>query len=160
MWQIVITKFIRYYKVLQTLSQSATDITKWDVTPHCWIKKSRKMSGVATNIRQVTSESINLWNTELTAGTQNLGNVKRKHELFQGDSFLLMFVLVMNPLTLLLGKTKILYQLKKKRQRINHLLFVDDLKLFSLHEKWSFPWRISSVNVTNCRFGHVYWRNP
>ena len=93
------------------------------------------MFGVATNIRQVTSESMNLWNTELTAGTQNLGNVKRKHELFQEDSFLLMFVLVMNPLTLLLGKTKILYQLKKKRQRINHLLFVDDLKLFSLHEK-------------------------
>ena len=47
------------------------------------------MFGVATNIRQVTSESMNLWNTELTAGTQNLGNVKRKHELFQGDSFLL-----------------------------------------------------------------------
>ena len=33
-----------------------------------------------------------------------------------------------------------------------------------LHKKWSFPLRISSVNVTksagNCAFGHVYWRNP
>ena len=35
---------------------------------------------------------------------------------------------------------------------------------FSLHKNWSFPLRISSVNVTKstgiCRFGHVYWRNP
>ena len=34
----------------------------------------------------------------------------------------------------------------------------------TLHKKWSFPLRISSVNVTkfavSCRFGHIYWRNP
>ena len=33
-----------------------------------------------------------------------------------------------------------------------------------LHKKWSFPWRISSVNVTKsagiCGLGHIYWRNP
>ena len=39
-------------------------------------------------------------------------------------------------------------------------------KLFkhSLHKKWSFPLRISSVNVTksavSCGFDHIYWRNP
>ena len=34
----------------------------------------------------------------------------------------------------------------------------------SLHKKWSFPLRISSVNVTksavSCGFGQIYWRNP
>ena len=33
-----------------------------------------------------------------------------------------------------------------------------------LHKKWSFPLRISPVNVTkfvvSCGFGHIYWRNP
>ena len=33
----------------------------------------------------------------------------------------------------------------------------------TLHKKWSFPLRISSVNVTkssvSCGFGHIYWRN-
>ena len=33
-----------------------------------------------------------------------------------------------------------------------------------LYKKWSFPLRISSVNVTKtarkCGFGHIYWRNP
>ena len=32
-----------------------------------------------------------------------------------------------------------------------------------LHKKWSFPLRISLVNVTksavSCGFGHIYWRN-
>ena len=36
--------------------------------------------------------------------------------------------------------------------------------LLTLHKKWSFPLRISPVNVTwsavNCGFGHIYWRNP
>ena len=31
-WQTVITKWVRYYRVWQTLLQSATVITKWDVT--------------------------------------------------------------------------------------------------------------------------------
>ena len=35
--------------------------------------------------------------------------------------------------------------------------------LSTLHKKWSFPLRISSINVTkyagNCWFGHIYWRN-
>ena len=35
---------------------------------------------------------------------------------------------------------------------------------FTLCKKWSFPLRISWVNVTksskNCGFGHTYWRNP
>ena len=34
----------------------------------------------------------------------------------------------------------------------------------ALHKKWSFPLRISSVNVTksgvSCGFDHIYWRNP
>ena len=34
----------------------------------------------------------------------------------------------------------------------------------STAQKWSFPLKISSVNVTkpagNCVFGHIYWRNP
>ena len=38
------------------------------------------------------------------------------------------------------------------------------LLLVSLHKKWSFPLRISSVNVTKSAvfygFGHIYWWNP
>ena len=37
-------------------------------------------------------------------------------------------------------------------------------KHVTLHKKWSFPWRISPVNVTKSAvsygFDHIYWRNP
>ena len=42
-------------------------------------------------------------------------------------------------------------------------LFKQASTLYTLHKKWSFPLRITSVNVTksvgNCVFGHIYWRN-
>ena len=49
----------------------------------------------------------------------------------------------------------------------SHFLVLDLITLlyldFSLHKKWSFQLRISSVNITksagNCGFGHIYWRN-
>ena len=35
-------------------------------------------------------------------------------------------------------------------------------RLVTMHKKWSFPFRISSLNVTkssvNCRFGHISWK--
>ena len=38
------------------------------------------------------------------------------------------------------------------------------ISLFHCTKKWSFPLRISSVNVTksagNCGFGHIYWLSP
>ena len=34
----------------------------------------------------------------------------------------------------------------------------------TLHKKWNFPLRVSSINETksveNCGFDHIYWRNP
>ena len=75
------------------------------------------------------------WNTVLTAGDQRLVNVKIKHGILQGDSVSpLLFALVMIPLILVLGQTKVSYEVKKGGKKINHLLFIDDLKLFAKNE--------------------------
>ena len=93
------------------------------------------MFGVAVNVRSFVNTSMKQWNTELTASNQRLGNVKIRHEIFQGDSlFPPLFVLVMIPLTLVLRQTKASYRLKKRGKKINHLLFMDDLKLFAKNE--------------------------
>ena len=40
----------------------------------------------------------------------------------------------------------------------------DDRPEITLHKKWSFPLRTSSVNLTKyavySRSGHIYWENP
>ena len=69
--------------------------------------------------------------SDLTAGDQNLGSVKTKRGLFLEHSFsYLLFVLIMIPLTMLLRKTKISYQLNRKGERTNQLFFMDDYKIF------------------------------
>ena len=58
--------------------------------------------------------------------------MKIRRGIFQGDSLSpLLFVLVMIPLTLVLKQIKASYELKKGGKKINHLLFMDDLKLFA-----------------------------
>ena len=103
----------------------------YDMVPHSWIQKCMKMFGLVVNVRSF----VKSWNTELTASNQKLGNVKIRHGIFQGDSLSpLLFVLVMIPLTLVLRQTKASYELKKGGKKINHLLFMDDLKLFAKNE--------------------------
>ena len=91
----------------------------YDMVPHSWIEKSKEMFGVAVNMRRFISRNMERWNTELTCGDQRLGNVRIRRGIFQGDSLSpLLFVLAMIPLTLILRKTKIYYQLEKGERRL------------------------------------------
>ena len=46
-----------------------------------------------------------------------------------------MFVSAFIPLSLILRKTKAAYEFSERKEKINHLLFMDDLKLHSRSEK-------------------------
>ena len=65
-----------------------------------------------------------------------LGEVDIKQGIFQGDSLSpLVFVLALIPLSLILRKAKAAYEFSGSKVKINHLLFMDDLKLYSCNEK-------------------------
>ena len=56
--------------------------------------------------------------------------------IFQGDSLLpRFFVLSMTPLSLIFKKVNASYEWGKKECKLNHSLFMDDLKLFSKEQK-------------------------
>ena len=46
-----------------------------------------------------------------------------------------MFVLALIPLSLILRKAKAAYEFSESKEKINYLLFMDDLKLYSRSEK-------------------------
>ena len=46
-----------------------------------------------------------------------------------------MFVLALIPLSLILKNAKAAYEFLESKEKINHLLFMDDLKLYSRSEK-------------------------
>ena len=76
------------------------------------------------------------WKLSLTSNGEDLGEVNVKREIFQGDSLSpLLFVLSMLPLSLILRKVNAYYEWGKKDYKLNHLLYMDDLKLFAKSEE-------------------------
>ena len=72
----------------------------------------------------------------LFSGNSKLGEVGIKRGIFQGDSLSpLVFVLALTPLSLILRKGKAAYEFSESKEKINHLLFMDYLKLYSRSEK-------------------------
>ena len=114
------------------LSMAWIDYRKaYDMIPHSWILECLDIFGVARNVKQFITDSMSKWKVELTSMGESLGDVSIKRGIFQGDSLSpLLFVLCMVPLTLILRKTKACYKWGNKEFKINHLLFMDDLKLF------------------------------
>ena len=62
---------------------------------------------------------------------ESMGDLSIRCGIFQVDNLLpLLFVLWIVSLTLILRKTKACYEWDNKEFKINHLLFMDDLKTF------------------------------
>ena len=76
-------------------------------------------------------KNIKQWNLLLTFNSEDLGEVDVKRGIFQGDSISpLLFVLGMVPLSLILRKVNASYGWGKKEYKLNHLLFMNNSKLF------------------------------
>ena len=108
----------------------------YDSVPHSWIIESLELIGVADNVKALLEKSMSLWRTTLTSNGKMLGEVEFKRGIFQGDSLSpLLFVIALIPLTDILRNTQAGYKISKSEEKINHLLFMDDLKLYSKNEK-------------------------
>ena len=108
----------------------------YDMVPHTWIEKCMDIFGIADNIQKVVRKSMSSWRTQLTANGKNLGSVRIRRGIFQGDSLSpLLFVLTLIPLSMVLRKVKAGYNLGKENGTINHLLYMDDLKVYGKNEK-------------------------
>ena len=72
----------------------------------------------------------------LCPGNSELDETEIKRGIFLGDYLSpLVFVLALIPLSLISRKAKAAYQFLESKGNINHLLFMDDLKLYSQSEK-------------------------
>ena len=119
------------------LSMAWVDYRKaYDLVPHSWVNECMEMFGIAQNLRTFLQKSMQQWRLSLTANGEDLGEVNVKRGIFQGDSLSpLMFVLSMVPLSLILKKVNACYKWGKKEYKLNHLLFMDDLKLYAKSEE-------------------------
>ena len=104
----------------------------YDMVPHSWIIECLDLFGVVENIKNLLVNSMEKWKVMLCLANSELGEVEIKRVIFQGDSLSpLLFVLALIPLSLILRKAKTAYEFSENKEKINHLLFMDHLKLYS-----------------------------
>ena len=108
----------------------------YDLVPHSWIKEFMELMGIAEDVRELLEKSMKQWKLSLASNGNELGDVKVNRGIFQGDSLSpLLFVFCMIPISLVLRTVKAGYEWGKKGFSLNHLLFIDDLKLYGKSEE-------------------------
>ena len=98
---------------------------------------------MSQNIKKISHETINFieknmknWRVELTAEGKIWAETKIQRGIFQRDALsLLLFIIAMMPLNHILRKCTAGYKLSRSQEKINHLMYMDELKLFAKNEK-------------------------
>ena len=94
------------------------------------------MVRLADKIIGLIEQSMIEWKINLYAFGKLLGSVPIKNGIFQGDLFSpLLFEISLLPLIHISRETRMGYQLEKNGTKVNHLLFIDDLKLYGKNDK-------------------------
>ena len=103
----------------------------YHMVPLSWILKTLDLVGTARNIIELLKRSIQSWRTVVFSGKNKLGKVNVRRGIFEGDSLSpLLFVVALIPAIIVLSILKQGYSFRKGKERFNHLLFIDDLKLY------------------------------
>ena len=90
---------------------------------------------------------------KLTAGGRCLAEGKVKRGIFQGDALSqLLFIIAIMPLNHIFRKCATGYKLVKLREKINHLMYMDDIKLLAKNEK-ELETLINAVRICVRTFG-------
>ena len=107
----------------------------YDFVPHRWILECLDMLGIVDNVRSFSKKSMKKWKLLLSSNRSDSCEVNINRGIFQGDSLSpLILVIWMISLSLVLRKMKASYEWGRKEFKLNHLLFVGDLKLFGKSE--------------------------
>ena len=109
----------------------------FDSVPHDWMIESVKLAKIPHTIIEAVKQLISAWKTKIFLNRSNgkieTDEIKYLNGILQGDLFsLILFILSANPLSFVLKKYEgyTLGTSLNRDTKLNHLCFVDDLKLY------------------------------
>ena len=106
------------------------------MVPQSGIINCLKMYKISDEVINFIEKTMKTRKVELTAGEKSLAETKIQRGVFQGDGQSpLLFIIVMMPLNHILRKCIARYKLTKLQKKINHQMYMDDIKLFAKNEK-------------------------
>ena len=130
------------------------DKKAYNMVLQSWILHCLKMYKIPDQVIQFIEKTMQTRRVELTAGEKSLAEVELQRGIFQGYPLSpLLFVIAMMPLNDILRKCTAGYKLSKSQEKINHLRYMDNIKLFAIKQK-----RIGNPN-TNCENIQSGYRN-
>lgn len=123
----------------RNLSMAYIDYKKaFDSTPHSFLLEILKIYKINNNIIQLISSAMETWSTTLYISngerTLQTRKISIRRGIFQGDSLsALWFCVGLNPLSNTLSQANYGFKIKSHNQEyvLNHLLYMDDLKLYA-----------------------------
>ena len=108
----------------------------YDMVPHSWIINSLKMYKISDEVINFIDKTMKTWRVKLIAGGRRLAEAKIQRGIFQRDALSpLLFIIAMMPLNHILRKCTAGYKLNRSQEKVNHLMYMDDIKLFAKNEK-------------------------
>ena len=108
----------------------------YDMVPQSWIIHCLKMYKISHKVINFIKQTMKTWRVELTAGGKSIAKTKIQSSVFQGDARSpILFTITMMPLNHILRKCAAVYKLIRSQEKINHLMCMDDIKLFAKNEK-------------------------
>ena len=108
----------------------------YDMLPQSWILHCLKMYKISHEVINFIEQIMKTWRVELTAGGRSIAETKIQRGLFQGDAQSpLLFIIAMMSLNHILRKCATGYKLGRSQEKINHLMYMEDIKLFPKNEK-------------------------
>ena len=120
----------------KNLAMAWIDYKVYDMVPHSWIINSLKMYKISHEVINFIDKTMKTWRVELTAGGRSLAEAKIQRGIFQGDALSpLLFIIAMMSLNHILRKCTAGYKLSISQEKVNHLMYMDDIKLFAKNEK-------------------------
>ena len=114
------------------------------MVPQSWIIHCLKMYKISHEVINFTEKTIQNWRVELTAGGRSIAETKIQRGIFQGDALSpLLFIMDIMPLNHRLRKCTAGYKLSRSQEKINHLMYMGDMKLLAKKKKKKKNWKLS-----------------
>ena len=94
----------------------------------------QRLYNINNRVVAFIKQSMTHWRTTLSANSKNIADITIKCGIYQGDALSpLLFCIALNPLSAILDKSTYGYRFKSGTT-INHLLYMDDIKLYAKSE--------------------------